>query len=109
MAPQPVMTHQIGWVANVKLDPLVRLATTTDPAIATPMAAPTCLLVEAIAAATPACDRGIPATALLEIAGFTIPSPMPNEAYATSRTARGVAGVSCVISNVLSKKKVPAA
>ena len=80
MAPQPVMIHQIGCVASVKLDPLVRLAVTTVPAIATPIAAPTCLLVEAIAAATPACARGIPATALLEIAGFTIPSPSPNEA-----------------------------
>src|SRR6187402_616977 len=80
IAPHPAMIHQIGCVASVKLDPLVRLAFTTVPAIATPSAAPTCRPVEAIAAATPACAKGIPATALFVIAGFTIPNPRPNKA-----------------------------
>jgi hypothetical protein len=38
-------------------------AKVTAPKTATPRAAPTCLLVEATAAATPACDLGIPLTA----------------------------------------------
>lgn len=74
------MIHQIGCVASVKLDPLVRLAFTTVPAMATPKAAPTCRPVEAIAAATPACANGIPSTALLVIAELTIPNPIPNKA-----------------------------
>ncbi len=43
------------------------------PATATPKAAPTCRLVDAIAAATPTCDKGIPATALFVIAGLIMP------------------------------------
>src|SRR5271165_358561 len=78
MAPQPVMIHQIGCVAWVKSDPFAWLALTTVPATATPSAAPTCRPVEAMAAATPACDKGMPATALLVIAGLTIPRPTPN-------------------------------
>src|SRR5271170_5818057 len=79
-APHPVMIHQIGCVASVKPNPFAWLAATTVPATATPSAAPTCRPVDAIAAATPACDKGMPATALLVIAGLTIPRPSPNNA-----------------------------
>jgi len=85
-----VITHQIACVAVVKSMPCTRLALTTVPDTATPRAAPTCRLVDAIAAATPACDSGIPATALLVIAGFTMPSPTPNSAYATASQTTGV-------------------
>src|ERR1700742_3448752 len=88
-APQAVITHQIGCVDVVKSLPPARLAATMVPETAMPMAAPTCRLVEAIAAATPACDNGIPATALFEMAGFTMPSPTPNSAYATSSQPAG--------------------
>jgi MFS family permease len=77
-------------VAVVKSRPCTRLAATTVPDTATPRAAPTCRLVDATAAATPACDRGIPATALLVIAGLTMPSPTPNSAYATNSQTTGV-------------------
>ena len=79
-APHAVITHQIACVAMVKSVPRAWPAATTVPDTATPSAAPTCRLVDAIAAATPACDSGIPATALFVIAGFTIPSPTPNNA-----------------------------
>jgi hypothetical protein len=49
-----------------------------------------CRPVDAIAAATPACDKGIPATALLVIAGFTMPSASPNDRYDNIRTQVGV-------------------
>ena len=74
------MAHQIACVACVKSMPRLRLEATTVPAMATPNAAPTCRLVEAMAAATPACESGIPATALLVMAGLTIPRPMPKRA-----------------------------
>src|SRR5580700_401372 len=79
-APQAVITHQMACVAVVKSVPRAWLMATIVPETATPMAAPTWRLVEAMAAATPAWDNGIPATALLEIAGFTMPRPTPNSA-----------------------------
>ena len=45
---------------------------------ATPSDEPTCLLVEATPAATPACDRGMPETVLFVIGAFTMPKPSPN-------------------------------
>src|ERR1700722_1847077 len=77
-APHTVITHQIACVDVVKSVPRPCPAAPTVPDTATPSAAPTCRLVEAIAAATPACDRGMPSTALLAIAGLTMPSPIPN-------------------------------
>ncbi len=53
------------------------LATATAPMIATPSERPTCRLVEATAAATPACAGGIPDTAVFVIGGFTAPKPRP--------------------------------
>ncbi len=44
---------------------------------ATPSAEPTCRLVEAMAAATPARERGMLETAQFVIAGLTRPQPMP--------------------------------
>ena len=85
-----VITHQIACVARVKSVPCARLAATTVPDTATPRATPTCRLVDAIAAATPACDSGIPATALFVMAGFTMPSPTPNSAYAAGSQATDV-------------------
>jgi len=76
-APQAVMIHQMGCVARTKSVPWAWLATTTVPEIATPKAEPTWRLVEATAAATPDCESGMPATALLEIAGLTMPRPIP--------------------------------
>ena len=43
-----------------------------------PERGPTCRLVDAIPAATPAWDRGMPDTAVLVIGAFTTPEPMPN-------------------------------
>ena len=48
------------------------------PSTATPSVAPTWRLVEATAAATPACDGGIPVIAVFVIGGLIIPVPMPN-------------------------------
>ena len=89
--------------------PRARLIATIVPATATPMAAPTCLLVEAMASATPACDNGIPATALFEIAGFTIPRPTPNNAYASSSQRADVCWPSPVRMSVLATKPPPEA
>ena len=58
---------------------LTRAATdsTAEPTTATPSAAPTCRLVDAIPAATPAWDRGMPDIAVFVIGAFTMPNPMP--------------------------------
>src|SRR6185437_6768630 len=67
--PQPVMMVQPRWLADEKPpanEPLIR-DVTTAPRTATPRAAPVCRLVDAIAAATPACDRGMPEAAELVI------------------------------------------
>ena len=52
-------------------------AATTVPLTATPRDEPTCRLVEATAAATPAWLRGMPLTAVLVMGGFTRPKPIP--------------------------------
>ena len=49
----------------------------TAPTTATPSVIPTCRLVEATAAATPAWAGGIPETAVFVIGGFTSPEPSP--------------------------------
>jgi hypothetical protein len=108
-APHAVITHQIACVAVVKSVPCALLTATTVPDTATPIAAPTCRLVEAIAAATPACDSGIPATALSVIAGFTIPNPTPNSAYAASSQPGEVCWVKPVSISVLTRNAIPAA
>ena len=76
-APAAVMANQTEWVAWVKSVPRARLMVTTVPAVATPMAAPTWRLVEAMAAATPVWVRGMPAMAELEMAGLIMPRPVP--------------------------------
>src|ERR1700712_3794355 len=66
-APAPAMIHQPGRLAETRSpgsapdEPVL----ITEPTTATPSAAPTCRLVDATAAATPAWDRGIPETAVL--------------------------------------------
>ena len=80
VAPHPAMIHQPARLASakpVRKDDACRAESTADPITATPSEVPTWRLVEAIAAATPECDRGMPDTALLVIAGFTMPTPMP--------------------------------
>src|SRR4051812_38698644 len=59
-------------------------AATTAPTTATPRVRPTCRLVVATAAATPAWLEGMPDTAVLVIGGFTAPSPSPKTQYAPS-------------------------
>src|SRR5689334_18488129 len=78
--PQPNMIHQPTWLAAA--NPGVAAPRTPEataaPITATPSDPPTCRLVEAIAAATPAWLVGMPDTAVLVIGAFTIPKPMPN-------------------------------
>jgi hypothetical protein len=76
------MSQNTGWVeaANVALCAIRMPLPATVPAMATPRDAPTCRLVEATAAATPACERGIPETAVFVIGAFTMPSPTPKMA-----------------------------
>ena len=52
--------------------------TTTDPITATPSDEPTCLLVDATAAATPAWARGMPDMAVFVMGALTSPKPRPN-------------------------------
>ena len=56
---------------------MVTWSAITEPMIATPSAEPSWRVVEATAAATPACSRGMPETAVLVIAAFTQPRPVP--------------------------------
>ena len=76
-APAPAMIHQPGRLAAARslaiapCEPVL----ITEPMIATPSAAPTCRLVEATAAATPAWERGMPETAVLVIGALTMPKP----------------------------------
>jgi hypothetical protein len=72
VAPHPAMIHQPARLASEKpvRKDACRAESTADPITATPREVPTWRLVEAIAAATPECDRGMPDTALLVIAGF---------------------------------------
>src|SRR3954470_20798731 len=78
-APQATTIHHPTWLADAKPvanDPSM-CAVTSDPMTATPSAEPTWRLVDAIAAATPACDRGMPDTAVLVIGALSIPNPTP--------------------------------
>ena len=73
------MIHQPGCVRGAK--PRPSAPATPPPAIApitaTPSVIPTCRLVDATAAATPACDGGMPDTAVFVIGGLTSPDPNP--------------------------------
>ncbi len=84
--PAPVMIHQPGRVAlaNPGGSGPCRFAASTEPMTATPSKGPTCRLVDAIPAATPACDLGIPATALLVIGAFTSPADAEHQAASTT-------------------------
>ena len=66
------MIHQPGWVATAKPWPSAPEPPppATAPSTATPSVWPTCRLVEATAAATPAWDGGMPDTAVLVIGGL---------------------------------------
>ena len=77
--PHAVMIHQPTRLASTKPSRSgpCRAESTADHATATPSAEPTWRLVDAIPAATPACDTGMPDTAVLVIGGFTSPAPMP--------------------------------
>lgn len=78
--PQPAISHQPTWLAvtnPVRSGPTIT-DTTTEPITATPTDYPTCLLVDATAAATPAWATGIPDTAVFVIGAFTRPKPRPN-------------------------------
>jgi threonine dehydratase len=80
IAPQAATIHQPGSLAGtnpVRRAPC-RLSLSTEPMTATPSELPTCRLVEATPAATPACCLGIPDTAALVIGAFTRPNPTPN-------------------------------
>src|SRR5262249_37692474 len=82
--PQPAMIHQPTWLADANEPAKFALspAATAEPIAATPGDWPIWRLVDAIAAATPACVAGIPETAALVIGGLTHPKPRPNTAYA---------------------------
>ena len=58
--------------------PSAALPPAIAPASATPSVRPTWRQVEATAAATPACEAGMPETAVLVIGGLTSPKPIPN-------------------------------
>src|SRR5215469_7347346 len=77
--PQPVTSHQPTWLALAKPSPNgpCKAEIVADPMTATPRDEPTCLLVDATPAATPACDRGMPETVLFVIGALTVPKPMP--------------------------------
>src|SRR5206468_4365397 len=93
--PHPVMIHQPAWLAwvNPTRSGPCSAEVTTDPTTATPRVTPIWRLVEATAAATPACARGMPATAVVVIGAFTMPNPMPRITYAAMRKPVGVVGV----------------
>ena len=74
------MIHHPECVAAAKLGPIAPEIAPPEiaPSTATPSVIPTCRLVEAMAAATPACAAGIPDTAVFVIGGLTSPEPSPN-------------------------------
>src|SRR5512139_132140 len=111
-APPPAMNHHPGLAAcpnsaksacEVACEP----DTTMAPVIATPSAEPIWRLVEAVAAATPACASGMPDTAVLVIGGFTIVKPKPNSAYASATQVNGVAADSPVSSTPAAVRAIP--
>ena len=67
-------------MAEAKLGPIAPEIAPPEiaPSTATPRVRPTCRLVEAIAAATPAWEGGMPDTAVLVIGGLIRPAPIPN-------------------------------
>src|SRR5947209_10094244 len=75
-SPQAVMTHHPARLACANDVPACPAATMA-PMIATPSEIPTSRLVDAMAAATPACAAGMPDTAVLVIGGVTLPKPSP--------------------------------
>jgi hypothetical protein len=78
MAPHRVRIHQPGALADDR------------PTTATPSVWPNWREVVAIAAATPACARGIPETAVFVIGALTNPTPIPKTTYAAISHANGV-------------------
>ena len=80
----------------------------TAPTTATPSVCPNCRLVEATAAATPACARGIPDTAVLVIGAFTKPNPIPNNAYPMNRETPDVSASNPANITALAVIAVPA-
>src|SRR5271169_1750504 len=95
--PQPVTTHQPTWLALAKpsLNGPCSAEIVADPMMATPSDEPTCLLVEATPAATPACDRGIPDTVLFVIGALPMPKPSPKRKYPAISTMVAVPVVTC--------------
>src|SRR5215472_3860672 len=95
--PQPVTIHQPTWLALAKpsLKGPCKAEMVADPMTATPSDEPTCLLVDATPAATPAWDRGMPDTVLFVIGALTVPKPMPNARYAQTSTIVAVSAVTC--------------
>ena len=76
-SPQPVTSHQPGWVPVARRAGSVVATTAIAPTSATPSDWPTWRLVEATAEATPACAGGMPETAVFVIGGLTEPKPIP--------------------------------
>ncbi len=73
------MIHQPTWLAAVKpvrIGPTMT-EVTAEPTTATLSDWPTRVYQDAIAAATPACARGMPDTAVLVIGALTNPKPIP--------------------------------
>src|SRR6476469_488756 len=83
-------------------------APATAPRIATPSVAPTCRLVDATAAATPAWDGGIPETAVFVIGGLTSPNPNPKTKYAPSTYSGELFAVSCASITAATVNAAPA-
>src|SRR5262249_59890267 len=77
--PQPAMTHQPTWLADANEPAKFAFspAATAEPIAATPSDWPIWRLVDAIAAATPACGAGIPGTAGVGVGGVGHPKPTP--------------------------------
>src|SRR5215468_10674186 len=92
------MIHQPGRAAWTKPAPwgpapdarVPPIDVATEPITAIPNDDPAWRLVDAIAAATPAWDVGIPDTAVLVIGGLISPKPKPNGTYASSTQEIGV-------------------
>jgi len=84
-----------------------RLAVSSEPAIATPSAWPTCRLVEAMPDATPACPAGMPDTAALVIWPLTMPTPTPKSTNIISTCPLPVAVLSCDIAAALRVSAAP--
>jgi len=75
--PHPTTSHHTAGNADGR-PPVVPAM--IEPLTATPSDIPICRLVEAIAAATPACSRGMPEVAALVMGAFTRPNPRPMNA-----------------------------